>query len=586
MERGSKVRPQQVAGTLRDDEARRVPRSRIAEGKETLNGVSDEDDRGLRHQANQLDERTNNHGEQGQDVPETVGLHALHARRSNTSAGRITGRGPSRHGSRSVAARPAVEVSPKRLDGDASEGEGPEGAELGTGDHGRAHRPRRAAVAKKSAGWVQRWGDTIAAEPEQPGVWRRKDGGFRIRARTTDPRTGKLREVNRALPDVRRAREAAAILETELERIRRGSDVDAPAGFPRFADYAVDLLERKVQTGRIASAAGREKWASILSKHLIPRFGDWYLDKITKRDIEALKVSWGEAKYAPATCNTMLAVLKTILAAASDDYETLADAGAKVEPFDTKAHRTYTAEQPNAFRLEDVVPFLDEMRARWPEHYAMVYLGMWTGLRPSSLRPLRRRGAHADVNWKTGEVMVRRSHTVGENAMLGTKNGDDLTIKLTPEVLAVLRWHVERLDQENVRRADRAPELAAVMAESDLLFPAEPNGRNQGGGFRTKSSLARAFADVGKAIGLAYEVTPRALRRSFQDLTRAAAVSDTVARALCGHRTPAMTAHYSTVRSDEQEAAMGKIISLASARQARAESPPAENAGTPGAAGA
>ena len=52
--------------------------------------------------------------------------------------------------------------------------------------------------------WIERWGDTIATEAEQPGVWRRKAGGFHVRGRATDPRTGKLREVNRALPDCRR----------------------------------------------------------------------------------------------------------------------------------------------------------------------------------------------------------------------------------------------------------------------------------------------------------------------------------------------------------------------------------------------
>lgn len=435
-------------------------------------------------------------------------------------------------------------------------------------------------VAQKvtvAVAWVERWNDTIAATPEQSGVWRRRDGGFHVRGRATDPRTGRLREVNRVLPDCRKAREAASLLEGELTKIRNGGKTSERAGLPRFADYAADLMERKIRTGVIASAAGREKWASALARHLIPRFGDWYLDKITKREIEAWKVDLSRAGYAPTTGNTLLAILKTITAAACDDYEAegLGDPAGKVSPFDTKAHRVYTDEQPNAFKLEDVVPFLDAMRVRWPEHYAIVYLGMWTGLRPSSLRPLRSRGASADVDWTKGTLRVRRSHTVGDETMLGTKNGRDQVLKLTPEVMGVLRWHVERLEMENVKRAKRSPENAAAMAASELLFPAEPNGRNRGGGFRTKSSLNEAFADVGKAIGLGYKVTPRALRRSFQDLSRAAAVSDVVARAVCGHRTPAMTAHYSTVRLDEQEAAMGKIISFAAARKAPTETPPA-----------
>ena len=421
--------------------------------------------------------------------------------------------------------------------------------------------------------WVSRWGDTIATEPEMPGVWRRKDGGFRIRGRATDPRSGRLREVNRVVVDVKRAREAASRLEVELAAIRRGGAVDTPTGVPRFASYAVDLLQRKLATGVIASASGREKWTVALEKHLIPAFGEWYIDKLTKRDIEAWKVAFGERGYAPTYGNTLLAVLKTILNAASEDFE-IADPSVKVHPFDTKAHRTYTAEEPNSFRLEHVVPFLDAMRVRWPEHYAMIYLGMWTGWRPSMLRPLRRRGPECDVNWQTGEIQARRSHSRGDEVMQGTKNGRDIVIRVTPEVLDVLRWHCDRLDRENARRAKRSPELAKAMAESDLLFPSEPNGKNRGGGFRSTWSLDKAFADVGTAIGLPYTVTPRALRRTFQDLARGAAVSDTVARAVCGHRTPAMTARYSTVGLDEQQGALAKIIDLATARQARDGSPP------------
>jgi len=156
--------------------------------------------------------------------------------------------------------------------------------------------------------WVQRWNDCIATEPDLPGVWRRKDGGYHVRGRATDPRTGRLREVNRVLAECRRARAAATELEVALAEIRRGGRVDTPAGYPRFAQYAVDLLERKIRTGEIASAAGREKWRWVLEKHLIPRFGEWYLDKITKRDIEAWKVSVGEAGYAPTTGNTVPAL--------------------------------------------------------------------------------------------------------------------------------------------------------------------------------------------------------------------------------------------------------------------------------------
>src|SRR5437762_2562674 len=117
--------------------------------------------------------------------------------------------------------------------------------------------------------WVTRWNDVLDAEPELPGVWRRKDGGFRIRGRVVDPKTGKLREINRALPDCRRAREAATILEAELAQLRAGGAA-APSPRPRFDEWSATVFERKVGSGAIMSVRGREKWEWCLRVHLIP----------------------------------------------------------------------------------------------------------------------------------------------------------------------------------------------------------------------------------------------------------------------------------------------------------------------------
>ena len=84
-------------------------------------------------------------------------------------------------------------------------------------------------------------------------------------------------------------------------------------------------------------------------------------------------------------------------------------------------HATYTEEEPNALLPEEVAPFLTAFRESHPEHFAMVYLGLVTGLRPSSLRPLRRRGSEPDVVWEANRILVRRSHTEvsGEEPTLG-----------------------------------------------------------------------------------------------------------------------------------------------------------------------
>jgi hypothetical protein len=58
------------------------------------------------------------------------------------------------------------------------------------------------------------------------------------------------------------------------------------------------------------------------------------------------------------------------------------------------------------------------------------------------------------------------------------------------------------------------------------------------------------------------------MRRTFQDLARAAEVKDVVTRAISGHATEEMQRLYSTVTPQEMAESVGKVISLARARDA------------------
>lgn len=206
--------------------------------------------------------------------------------------------------------------------------------------------------------------------------------------------------------------------------------------------------------------------------------------------------------------------------------------------------RAPCGEEPNVLTPEEVPAFLATCRELHPSHYAMIYLGLVTGLRPSSLRPLRRRGDESDVDWETGRIRVRRSHSLGEEIMRTTKQKRKYSITLPAEAMDVLRWHV-------------ATQLATPeQQESDLLFPAV-NGK-----FRSPSVLDKPLDEVALELGLAKHITQRALRRTFNDLARAASVNDLVTRSISGHFTERMEHHYSTVNGGEQRGALAKVISL------------------------
>jgi hypothetical protein len=98
--------------------------------------------------------------------------------------------------------------------------------------------------------------------------------------------------------------------------------------------------------------------------------------------------------------------------------------------------------------------------------------------------------------------------------------------------------------------------------ESDLLFPALH------GGYRTASVLNKPFADVVDHIKLGRKFTQRGMRRTFNDLTRAAKVEAIVTRSISGHLTERMQERYSTVAPIEQRESIAKVIDFMSAKQA------------------
>jgi integrase len=397
--------------------------------------------------------------------------------------------------------------------------------------------------------WVERWKYWIAPKPSRPGVWRLRGGGYLVRGRATDFRTGKKREILRAVKDTNAAG-AYKHLQEALGEVRNGV-VRSAIRRMRFSEFAASLFERKVLKGEVESAQTRENWELMLRLHLFPAFGDVFVDAISKSDVEvwlgeeAKKVRAG--KYSPVTVNNWLRFFRGIMNEAVDELGLEKNPLIKVKGLDTSAHVTYTEEEPNALAPEEVGPFLAAMRDRHPQHLGMVALGFATGWRPSMMRPLRREGPSADVLWDKNVVLARRSQTRGDEVREATKNSTRFRITLPPDAMAVLRWH-----------ADRLP--AGPMQESDLLFPSET------GGFRSPTVLDKPFKDVCQHLSLGKKVTPKAMRRTFQDLARRAAVDGLVQRSICGHLTEEMTERYSSVAQAEVQAALGKVVSLAGYR--------------------
>ncbi len=384
-----------------------------------------------------------------------------------------------------------------------------------------------------------------------------------MRARVTDPTTGNKREIRKVLPEADEV-DALRWLTDERARIKAGLLLVVPPK-TRFATYAASLFSRKVTTREIKSARSRERWSMTL-EHLIsgtkgvPGFGELFIDQIGIAQVLSWKT--GIAKlinagvYSPATANGWLSILRVVLREAKRELGLPTDATEGVAYFDTSEHPTYTEEEPNALPPEKVGEFLEMMREQYPQFYALTFLGFTTGLRPSSMRPLRRKGATPDIRWDEGVILVRRSHTLDQEVMDTTKTKLRQRISIPPEVLEVLRWH------------ERTQLVTREQQGSELLFPAPE------GGFLSEHCLRTPFAKVGALVGLEMTFTPRGLRRTFNDLARVAKVETLVTKSISGHLTDRMREHYSTVNPVEQRESIGAVLRLV-------KTPPAAGAPAP-----
>jgi integrase len=401
--------------------------------------------------------------------------------------------------------------------------------------------------------WVKRWGYEVSEEPVHPGVYALMNGGFLLRAKATDPRTARTKEAMQVVRDVSLG-QAIAARSLLVERVR--SEIGSvKQRTPLFCEFAASLMEAKIKTARIRSASGRRKWEEILRSQLFPAFGSLRVDQMTHDDVERWFLAHAalikKDQLSPRTANTRLAILKVICRAAAARYA-FADPTAGIVAFDTTTHPTYTPEEPNSLTTDELPRFLDAIYEHFPQHYAVTFLGFVTGLRPSTLFPLR---IVQDVRWQDRQIWIRRSHTHAQEVMNTTKTGVGYPIGLPQDVMDVLRWHIDA-------NVDEGP-----MRESGLLFPSVR------GTIRFTASLQKPFAGAASIAGINKRISAKAMRRTFQDITRAADVSSVVKRSISGHATEAMEGWYSTVAPDEQRAGLVKVVSLREHKAALARVP-------------
>jgi hypothetical protein len=136
--------------------------------------------------------------------------------------------------------------------------------------------------------WVHRWRYMMASTPRR-GIWRLKDGGYFVRVRVTDSRTGRRYQCARALRGANVTIWDAVRVRDQLRHEGHDRVEGKILSMPLWSEYAASLFEAKVAEGKLSSSKSRERWATS-SNGLIPVFDRPRVDELRTADL----VAWRE----------------------------------------------------------------------------------------------------------------------------------------------------------------------------------------------------------------------------------------------------------------------------------------------------
>lgn len=363
-----------------------------------------------------------------------------------------------------------------------------------------------------------------------------------VRVVFRDPKTGKKKDREGV---VQGTLENALVLR---DRLRRKAAQDKTSRM-RWRDYATRWAIEHLPT---VEPSTRARYKTGIA-HLNRGFGDHFVDALEPRGLR----TWFReqlSEYAPATINGWIVTMRLVLDDAIPEGLLKANPAraVKVLPAGTATGRRAVALSANQFRR--FVSALEElMRLERIAHGAgaMILTLAWTGARIGEARALRWE------DWRDGELHIQRA--LWRHYVKATKDKDPRSVAVVEPLAEVLKEHRRRL------LAMEHPGLV-----SGLMFPsslqsaragASRRGEDSLSWFKSGSCLRAPLLQVCKRAELP-EMSPHALRRTWEKLMRKAEVDGMVRRSIAGWRTDTAQMIYSDVDSEDRAAAGRAMLRL------------------------
>jgi integrase len=372
------------------------------------------------------------------------------------------------------------------------------------------------------------------SKTKYPGVQKVGKNKYLIDGEAKDPRTGRLRQIERTLSGVT-ARQAASIRADKLDKIRNGQ-LHTKEEKQRLSDFCEQWLRLKTPSldwktaGTYALALAHvcgEPGYQIA--HEKGGLGDFYQDKFDRSDVQQFANAKLALGYSSTTVRGWLRVFKTM----AKDYG-WSDPTFRISLPDAPDRGS------NMLNEEQLLAFLGAMKTLFPQHYALTVVLAFTGLRFCHATALK----FEDIDEVNGLLHIKRKQVRGRVGTVSRKKKAPKEIPIEKAVLDVLRWHRQSM----------------IVAQHPGLTEGWVFPSKVGKLFLGTNSLSKAWKASLKAAGIADRFTVHGLRKTFNDLTRRAKVDPLVIKSITGHVTEDMREHYSTIDLSEKRRAVAAVV--------------------------
>jgi integrase len=315
----------------------------------------------------------------------------------------------------------------------------------------------------------------------------------------------KVRRYTKTRPDAKR------LLAELLDQYQRGVNLSLKPQTVR--QYITEWIDNSLSLRARPGSIDDYRW--VANACIFPHIGDILIKKLTVPHVRKLIAALHRAGYAKKTIIQARAVLRSALQEALIDDLVDRNVAVLVKPPKLERHNA-----KRALSLEQIAMFLQAARGERLE--VALHLALFTGLRRGEICALRRE----DLDLEAGTLTVNGTmqYLKGRGLVYGpTKTASSQrSLKISPRLIAALRWQLRRVEVERQAMADR-------WQESPYLFVAATTG-----GPLNPGILYAAFRAVAKRAGIT-GFCLHDLRHTTATLLDEAGYSVAAAAAYLGH---------------------------------------------------